>query len=459
MHRTYRYETPFETPFRQRRQRARVLPRDDDQCGWMRMLPPPPPARRLDSALRADCAVIGAGFTGLAVARRLAELRPDWRVVLVDAQRAGGGGSGRSSGFLVDRAHFIARLEITASRRYVALCRFGIDRLRTVVAGHGLACDWDESGWLHAAATAAGAAELPVLRAWLERLGEPYQWLAAADLERLTGTACYRAGIRLPGSVLVQPAALARGLAVTLPPAVEIYEESPVRSIERLSESAAHGRYRITAGAGSVEARHLFLATNGYTPGLGFLGRRLFPLLTFGSLTRRRTAAEQRLLAGEREWGLLSEDPMGSTLRRTRDQRLLVRNTVHFAPRLAPGRGVVERARGAHRRAFLLRFPALCAVGFEHTWTGLMGASPNRGHCFGEIDRGLFAAAGYTGAGIALGTAAGTLLADLALDAGGELLSHMLALPEPQRLPPSPWFDVGARLRVARMNAAAGEIL
>ncbi|HEX4499522.1 MAG TPA: FAD-dependent oxidoreductase, partial [Thermoanaerobaculia bacterium] len=173
--------------------------------------------------------MIGAGFTGLACARRLAELRPEWRIIVLDAHRAGEGASGRSSGFVVDRAHFVARMEPATSRRYLDLCRLGIDRLRETVRRHAIDCDWDETGWLHAAAGDEGTAALPNLRAWLESLDEPYEWLDRAGIARITGTAHYRAGIRLPGSVLVQAAALARGLAASLPANVELFEESPVR--------------------------------------------------------------------------------------------------------------------------------------------------------------------------------------------------------------------------------------
>lgn len=443
----------YELPASPRRRTIRILPQDDGDCGWIRTLPPPPPARRLTSVERADCAILGAGFTGLAIARRLAELRPDWRVVVLDAQRAGFGSSGRSSGFVVDRAHFIARMEPAASRRYLELCRFGIGLLRQAVRTHGIDCDWDESGWIHAAAGEIGAAALPSLRAWLDGLGEPYEWLDAAGLERITGTACYKAGIRLPGSVLVQPAALVRGLAASLPENVDLYEESPVRSIERRE------RFRLETDTGAVKAGRLFLAANGGTPALGFLRRRVFPLFTFGSLTRPLDPAEQEILGGEREWGLLSEDPMGSTVRRTRGQRILIRNSVRYTPGLRVDDSFRREARARHRAAFLARFPALRHVELEHTWGGAMGCSPNRGHSFGELDEGLFAAAGYTGAGIGMGTTAGTLLADLAVGAGSGLLEDMLSLPAPTRLPPQPFLGIGIRLRVAQMNASAGEIL
>jgi glycine/D-amino acid oxidase-like deaminating enzyme len=448
-----RHRFRYELPLRARHRRVRTVPAGDRHCGWIETLPPAPPPRRLTTPERADCAVIGAGFTGLACARRLAELRPGWRIVVIDAHRAGEGAAGRSSGFVVDRAHFVARMEPATSRRYRDLCRFGIDRLREAVQRHGIACDWDETGWLHAAAGEEGAAALPNLRAWLESLGEPYEWLDREGLARITGTAHYRAGIRLPGSVLVQAAALARGLAAALPANVELFEESPVRTIDR------GDRFHLGTDGGAVEADRLFLAANGCTPALGFLRRRVFPLLTFGSLTRPLDRTEQEALGGEREWGLLAEDAMGSTVRRTRDQRILIRNGAHYTPRLAVDDARRLEARALHRVAFQARFPALRHVDFDYTWSGVMGASPNRGHSFGELDEGLFAAAGYTGAGIAMGTTAGVLLADLALGEGSERLEAMLALPDPTRLPPQPFLGIGARWQVGRMNASAAETM
>jgi len=253
----------------------------------------------------------------------------------------------------------------------------------------------------------------------------------------------------------VQPAALARGLAAALPPRVALYERSPVRAIRRRPA----GGFRLETAGGGLVAGRLFVATNGYSPALGILADRVLPLLTFGALTRPLSAAEQRRLGGDREWGLLAEDAMGSTVRRTRDQRILIRNTVRYDPAFEVPERFLETVRASHRRAFQARFPALGEVPFEHTWSGLMGTSPNRGHSLGEIERNLFAAAGFTGAGIAFGTAAGTLLADLALGIGSRELDDLLALPAPAWLPPRPFLDWGARWRVARMNAAAGPAL
>ena len=55
-----------------------------------------------------------------------------------------------------------------------------------------------------------------------------------------------------------------------------------------------------------------------------------------------------------------------------------------------------------------------------------------------------------------MGTAAGRLLADLALDVDSDLLRDLLALPAPTWMPPEPFLSLGGRFKVASMNAQAG---
>ena len=435
------------------RRRVQRTPEPEPRSGWSAVLSDPRPGRRLQGTIRADCAIVGAGFTGLAVARRLAALRPDWRVVLLDARSAGEGASARSSGFLVDLVDFVARMEPEARRRYVATAQGGIAELRRLVRENDIDCAWDERGWLRGAAGGDGEAFLESYPPLLDELGLDYQWLDRRAMEACTGSRFYRAGLRLVGYPLVQPAALVRGLAASLPEGVELYEHSPVESIER------DGTFRLTVGAGGVAAERLVLATNGYTPSLGFLGRKVFPLLTFGSLTRTLTPAEQRRLGGEHEWGLLAMDPMGSTVRRTRDQRILIRNTVHYARSLRSNGRMWPRIRDLHRRALAVRFPALADVDLEHTWTGLMGTSWSHRHWFGALEPGLYASAGYTGAGIAMGTASGNHLAELATGGRSEGLKALLDLPSPNWMPPEPFLSLGGKFLATRMNRQAGACL
>jgi glycine/D-amino acid oxidase-like deaminating enzyme len=429
--------------------RTRLIPYDDGACGWNRLLPPLPPPRRVAGELRADAVVVGAGFTGLAAARRLAEHDANARIIVLEAARVGSGASGRNSGFVVDVGHWVDALGLDGNARLVRLQRSGRDALRRLVHEHGIACAWSERGRLHGAAVDAGMRELERFARGLEALREPYESLDAAARERVIGTPYYRAAMHTPGTVLVQPAALVRGLAATLPPNVDLFEQSPVLAMRI---GAPH---RLETPAGAVFAPRLLLATNGWTPAVGLLRRRVVPLFTFASLTRPLTA-EERVVAGDPEWGLVSEERMGSTVRRTRDHRLLVRNSVRYAPDHIVGASVCEDIARVHRRALEARFPALRAVETEFTWGGVMGVTLNGAQFFGRIATDIFASVAYNGVGIAMGTASGALLADLVVAADSELLRDMQALPGPTWIPPAPVLGVGVRTTVARFQRRAG---
>ncbi len=384
--------------------------------------------------------MIGAGFTGLAAARQLALHRPDWRIVVLEARRVGSGASARNSGFIVDLGHFVPAVGVDGNRRMARIARAGLDRLRALVRAHDIECTWTEGGRLHGAASDVGLRALERFLRGLDAMGEPYDALDAAAMATRTGTGHYRAGAHTRGTVTMQPAALVRGIASTLPENVEIFEDSAVARV-----GGGRPFHLTVAGGGEIAGDRLFLAANAYTPALGFLRRRMFPLFTFASLTRVLTRDEQSTLGGAVEWGLVPEEPMGTTVRRTRDQRILVRNTVHYAPSLRVSARVLGAVRTAHRRTFLERFPMLQKVELEYTWGGAMGITLNGAHYFGRLGRNLYAAAGCNGVGVALGTASGALLADLAVAADSDLLRDILALPRPSWIPPEPFLGVGLR--------------
>jgi glycine/D-amino acid oxidase-like deaminating enzyme len=428
--------------------RVRVLPDDDETCGWNAMLPAPEPACRLTGRLDADWLVLGAGFTGLAAARRLAEHDPDARVVLVEAQRLGLGASGRNSGFAVDVGHPHGSPE--NERRHIRLARAGIAALRETVQKHGIECDWTGRGRLHGAVGRRSVRALEGLARRLDALGEPFAWLDAAAVAAHTGTHYYAAAVHTPGTVLLQPAALARGLARTLPANVELFEESPVLELQLGREN------RVACRSGLASARGIVLATNGLLPALGFLRSRVLPLLTFASLTRPLRDDEEAALGGEPVWGLVPEDTLGTTVRRGCRGRILIRNTVHCTPPLRISDRRRPRIARRHRDALRARFPGLGGVQIEHTWGGLIGVSLNDSPCFGDVARGVFAAGAYSGVGISMGTAAGMLIADLAVGRESPLLDDRLALPRPAWLPPDPLRTVGARAALAFLQARAG---
>ena len=75
---------------------------NDNCCSWINDLSPRSSIKTIEKNENCEWLIIGAGYTGLSAARKLGQLYPKQRIILVDAQLAGEGASGRNSGYLVD---------------------------------------------------------------------------------------------------------------------------------------------------------------------------------------------------------------------------------------------------------------------------------------------------------------------------------------------------------------------
>ena len=75
---------------------------NDNSCSWINDLSPRTIINSLNDIDDCDWLIVGAGYTGLSAARKLGQLYPNQKIILVDAQLAGEGASSRNSGYLVD---------------------------------------------------------------------------------------------------------------------------------------------------------------------------------------------------------------------------------------------------------------------------------------------------------------------------------------------------------------------
>ena len=69
---------------------------NDNSCSWINDLPIRTNINILKKDQNCDWLIIGAGYTGLSAARKLSELNPNHKIIIVDAQLAGEGASGRT---------------------------------------------------------------------------------------------------------------------------------------------------------------------------------------------------------------------------------------------------------------------------------------------------------------------------------------------------------------------------
>ena len=426
---------------------VKILPKEDATNGWSRILPPRTPTPPLEGDVRADWLVVGAGFAGLAAARRLAENRPDDHVVLLEAHEVGEGASGRNSGFAIDLPHNVGGEfeELSGSESYIRLSRAAIDYLDTCVTQNGIDCAYSHRGKYHAAVTDLGRKKIlePFART-LEALGEPYRWLDAADLKRELGTSYHSSALYTPGGRLMNPAGLTKGFAATLPGNVTLHEHTPVMDVEE------RNGIRATTPGGTVDAQAMVLAVNGYAPQFSVFKSKLLTFAAHGSLTRPLTDAEHQALGGGDDWGLTpANSHVGVTLRYTTDRRILVRQRFFYAPKLRRTDAEMASIRRDHQQAFEARFPMLPEVKIEHTWRGYVCLSRNHAPGFGKVGPHTFAAVCQNAVGVTKGTISGVLAADMATGQDNPLIADMEAQGTPDPLPPALFCDLGVRARLA----------
>ena len=394
--------------------------------GWYAVLPEPPPANRLKGDQTADWVVVGAGITGLAAARRIGELAPHARVLLLDEYRVGYGTSGRNSGFVIDTPHLSENLSEEDNRRVSRLVIAGLADLEGHVQEHGIDCEWSPRGHLTAVVNPRREKKLHATARMLDAADEEYEWYDRKTMARVTGTDYYHGAILTPRTVLVNPAALCRGLGETLPANVEVCEQTPVRRIEPGSP------VKIECAEASISARNVLLTTNAFIARLGFLRRDVFPLIACASLSRPLADHEQAAMGGESEWGITGI----TTMRRTLSNRILVRHGLDYTSEFRLSESRRRQLLESHKVILKKRYPMLANLDFEHTWAGVFCMTRNWASRFGRLEPGVFVSLGYCGVGLPRGTISGRLLAEYAMGSESDLISDVQALSQPRPLPP-----------------------
>ncbi|MFC3320700.1 NAD(P)/FAD-dependent oxidoreductase [Mesorhizobium cantuariense] len=431
-------------------------PADTSLSGWYGILPPPKAPEVLRGRQKADWLIVGAGFAGLAAARRLTQLVPNERIVVVDAQRVAWSAAGRNTGFMIDLPHELGGENYGGNqdhdRKRIRMNRAAIEFSAAAADEFGLQSFFLRAGKFHGAATDHGLAVLREFENHLTGLGEPFERLDGPQLKKITGTDFFIGGTFTPGTVMAQPAGFIRGLAEGLSNRVRLFENSPVTSVQT-------GKlHTVRTVGGEITAPRLILTVNGHLESFGFFRKRLLHVFTYASMTRPLSKSEQATLGGEPNWGLIPADPMGSTIRRIGD-RIVVRNTFTYNPDMSTNEKQINRIGAAHDRSFRARFPMLGKMEMEFRWGGHLCLSLNSAPAFGEVEERVFVAGCCNGLGTVQGTLFGMLSADLAAGSNEPMVADALNEPAPVRLYPEPLMSIGAPLKLWAMQRRAGREL
>ena len=419
---------------------------NDNSCSWINDLDQRSNIKILNKNMSCDWLIVGAGYTGLSAARKLSELHPNKNIIIIDAQFAGEGASGRNSGYLVDTTlndGFTSNKELSNYKKKTDIYQLGIEVVKKFIKGYQVDCDWNEAGKYFASSNNKDQKILTNFGKTLSQLGFEYNLLNKKELNKRLGTNFYNLGLYTKGGILLHPGKLVRSMIDTLPKNVVLLEKSQLLEWKKYTNSVCckFKKYEIIT-------KNIIFCTNGFLKSLGIKMNYNFPLTLTASMTRQLNNNEFKSIGEPREWGVLPVRPMGATIRMTKDKRILIRNTAEVHNPFKMNNDELKNRSLNQKTGIKKRFPTLPDDIIESSWSGIVSRTRNSSQIFEKIDNNVFAAGCYNGSGIGVGTLFGEQIAIKASNENSNEIRIIESRSKPTWLPPQPFLNIGIQSRL-----------
>ena len=419
---------------------------NDKTCAWINDLSSRSNYKILSTNEECEWLIVGAGYTGLSAARKLSELHPNQKIIIVDAQLAGEGASGRNSGYLVDTTlndGFTSNKDLYNYKKKTDIYQLGINAVKKFIKEHQVDCDWNEAGKYFASSKKEDKKILINFSNILSKLGFEYNLFDKKELSKKLGTSFYDLALYTKGGILLHPGKLVRAMIDTLSKNIDLYEQSQL-----LEWKKDAGKIFCKFKKNNIITKKIIFCTNGFLKSLGIKKNYNFPITLTASMTRPLSDAEFKSIGEPKEWGVLPVRPMGATVRMTRDRRVLIRNTAEVYNSFKMSDEVLKKRSLNQKYGIKKRFPILPDNIIESSWSGIVSRTRNSSQIFEKIENDIFVAGSYNGSGIGVGTLFGEQIAIKASNDTSNEISIIEERSKPTWLPPQPFLNLGVKTRL-----------
>lgn len=353
-----------------------------------------------------DCAIIGGGMTGISAAYHLAS--EGLKVALLEREHLGWGASSRNGGMAIPGIKYkadalIKQHGLEATQRMFNASFESIGLIKNLIAQKGIACDLQETGSF---AAAYRPSHLKTLEKWQRMLADDFghstRLVPPERMNEELGTDRYYGGLVDETSVGVHPAKFVLGMVRCADEAgASLHEKTDAGEIRRTA-----GGFDVNTSRGSVRAKEVLIATNGYTGDLTpKLRRRVIPLGSYIIVTEPLDAAQADQIIPKRRMIYDTKNVLYYF-------RILPDNRMMFGGRVSFTRTNSQKSGRLLRKGMLELFPELEHLRVDYSWGGFLGMSFDRMAHTGQMD-GMHYSLGYSGRGFSMAAYLGMKMADI----------------------------------------------
>lgn len=359
---------------------------------------------KLQGERKTDVAIIGAGFTGLSSAVYLRE--HGYETIVVDKMRVGEGASGRNGslmliGYKKSLVYITKKYGIQVAKEMLQMSLDGINLLKKMTEENNIECELMNNGSLFAAYKPKHFENLKKEQEFMYEYLEYENYIVEPeDIRTEINSPLYHGGLVDPNSYYFHPFKYVTGLARTVEEkGGEIYENTEITRIEK-----KNGLFHICSDEGTVIAKELIVATNGYTTDLTKpLARAIVPMNS-NMIATEPLGEEVRKSLIPKNRGVFDTKNLLYYFRFSVDNRLL------FGSRV-PG-PEDEVLYGKLRSAMIKVFPSLKDAKIEYKWGGKLAVTMDMLPHVGQLNNGAYFALGYSGHGVSLSTLMGKIISE-----------------------------------------------